>query len=203
MFIRTTYALGDPAKIEESLDALRNEAPKLLGDSPGYRRFGLFADREQGKILMGSWWETERDRENSEEHLADRRTTLLSPFADTANVENYEIAHYVDAGEPLPGACFRLGRFIVDPSRVDELVAMFKERAGSTFPQMPGHLGSTMIIDRTRGFGGVGTLFTDRDALVASRGPQSAVRGAAAQRTGLRPICLEEFEVVLLENKIT
>src|SRR5262249_44747087 len=69
MYVRTTYATGDPARIESSLELLRREAPDLLAQTPGYRGFGLFADREMGKISMGSWWESEQARTKSDLRL--------------------------------------------------------------------------------------------------------------------------------------
>jgi hypothetical protein len=200
MYARTTYATGVPAQIEHCLETLRTEAPKLLLDSHGFRSFGLFADREQGKIAMGSWWQTENDRAISDSHLSRRRTELLTPFADSILIGDSEIAAFAQTPELTSAAAFRLGRFIVDPVRIDDLVSRFKEVGLPRLQDLSGFCGAAMFIDRERGAGSVGTLFADRSALVASRGPQSDARREAVQQTGMRVMCLEEFEVVLLEN---
>lgn len=200
MYARTTYAIGDPARIEHSLEGLSAEAPKLLADSPGYRSFGLFADREQGKIAMASWWETASDRTNSEAHLGQRRTELLTPFADSILVDSSEVVAF-DASVDISSArMFRLGRFMIDRSRIDELVNLFKEAGLPMIRALPGACGAAMFIDRDRGAGAVGSLFIDRAALEASRTPQSIARRQAVERTGMRMMCLEELEVVLMEN---
>ena len=199
MYARTTYAVGDPTKIEDAIEGLRTEAPKLLADSPGYRSFGLFADRELGKIAMGSFWDTEADRSNSDKHLGERRTELLTPFADTIDIDNYEIAALASSPEVESATTFRIGRFEVDPARMDELISGFE----GMLPQMQelsGFCGAAMLVDRAHGRGEVCTLVKGREAVVASRLTQSAGRRAAAARTGMRVISLEEFEVVLLEN---
>lgn len=200
MYARSTYATGDPAKIEDALEALRTEAPKLLADSPGFRSFGLFADRALGKIAMGSWWETEADRTNSDAHLAQRRTELLSPFADSILVGAAEVAAFAGTPEISSAGAFRLGRFLIDPSRIDELVTLFRESGLPAMHTIPGFCGAAMFTDRENGAGAVGTLFTDRAALEGSRTAQSEARRRAAEQTGLRAMCMEEFEVVLLEN---
>jgi heme-degrading monooxygenase HmoA len=202
MYARAIYAVGDPAQVEHSLEGLRTEAPKLLADSPGFRSFGLFADREQGKIAMGTWWETEHDRANSDAHLGQRRTELLSPFADSVLIANAEIVAFAGTPEMSSAGTFRLGRFMIEPDRVDDLVRLFKEAGLPRMQDLTGFCGAAMFIDRERGTGSVGSLFTDRAALAASRGPQSAARREAVQRTGLRLMCLEEFEVVLLEDNL-
>jgi hypothetical protein len=200
MYARTTYAVGDPAQIEHALEGLRTEAPKLLADCAGYRSFGLFADRELGKIAMGSWWETASDRDNSDAHVGERRTELLSPFADSIAVSNVEVAAFTGSPDLESAGTFRLGRFMIDPARIDELVGAFKEVGLPRMQDLSGFCGAAMFIDRENGFGSVSTLFTDRAALAASRTPQSEMRRQAVQRSGMRAICLEEFEVVLLEN---
>lgn len=200
MYARTTYAIGDPARIEDALEGLRTEAPKLLADSPGFRSFGLFADRDLGKIAMGSWWETEADRAASDTHLAQRRTELLTPFADSILIGSAEVSAFSATPDLGSAGAFRLGRFLIDPGRIDELVALFTTNGLPAMQNLPGFCGAAMFTDRQTGTGAVSTLFTDKAALAASRTAQSMARRQAAATTGLRAMCLEEFEVVLLEN---
>ncbi len=200
MYARNTYAVGDPAEIDGALEGLRTEAPKLLADCPGFRSFGLFADRDLGKIAMGSFWDSEADRANSDKHLGERRTELLTPFADSVAVQNYEIAALASSPELEAARYFRMGRFEIDPARIDELIGLFTENGLPRLQDFPGFRGAAMFVDRELGRGAVCTLFADRAALVASRRPQSGARREAAQRTGLRAICLEEFDVVLIED---
>lgn len=200
MYARTTYAVGDPAEIEVAIEALRTEAPKLLADCAGFRSFGLFTDREQGKIAMASWWETEKDRADSDAHLGRRRTEMLQPFADSISLNNSEVAAFEAVPEISSAGAFRLGRFMIDSARIDDLVELFKQNGIPRMRELDGFRGTAMFVDRTLGFGAVGTLLSDRSALAASRTPQSKARRQAAEATGLRVVCLEEFEVVLLEN---
>jgi hypothetical protein len=200
MYARTIYAVGDPAQIEHSLEGLRTEAPKLLADSPGFRSFGLFADRELGKIAMASWWETESERANSDTQNSRRRTELLTPFADSILVGNSEVAAFAAGAEISSAGAFRLGRFMIDPARIDDLVGLFQESGLPRMQDMSGFCGAAMFVDRTLGTGAVGTLFTDRAALAASRTQQSGSRRLAVERAGVRLMCLEEFDVVLMEN---
>jgi hypothetical protein len=200
MYARTTYAVGDPAEIDRSIEGFRTEAPKLLNDEHGFRSFGLFADRELGKLAMATWWETESDRAASDTHLSQRRTELLTPFADTVYIGNYDVVAFAATPQLSEAGAFRLGRFMIEADRIDDLVSLFKDRGVQRLQDLSGFCGAAMFIDREQGGGSVGTLFTDRSALAASRGPQSMLRKEAAQRAGIRVMCLEEFEVVLVEN---
>jgi len=200
MYARTIYAIGDPAQIDHSLEGFRTEAPKLLADCPGFRSYGLFADREQGKIAMASWWETERDLTHSDAQLAGRRNELLTPFADSVLVGNAEVAAFAGSPELSSAGAFRLGRFMIEPGQIDSLVDIFKETGLPRMQGLPGFCGAAMLIDREKGTGSVGTLFTDRAGLAAARTMQSVARRDAVQRTGMRMMCLEEFEVMQMED---
>ncbi|MGW5777723.1 antibiotic biosynthesis monooxygenase [Streptomyces sp. NPDC003863] len=201
MYVRTIYAIGDPAKVDACVDALREEAPRALAGQPGYRGFALFTDRELGKILTGSWWESEQALRNSDDQLKERRATMLAPFADTMTVDSWEAAVFTPPAEVGPGAGFRLTRFEIDPSGADLLVETFR---GATLPKVQAIAGfetAAMLLDRAGGRGSVGVVYTDQAALAASRGKQSAARGEAVTKTRVSIRSLEEFEVVTLERR--
>ncbi|WP_354644418.1 hypothetical protein [Kitasatospora camelliae] len=200
MHLRTVYATGDPALIDSALDALTAEAPGLLAPQPGYQGFGLFADRELGKIVMGSWWETEEDQQASDLRLRDRRTALLGPFASSIATDVWEAAVYTPPARLGAGAGFRMLRFDFDPASAEQMITAARESVLPALRETPGFESFTLLVDRAAGRGSAGALHTDRAALVASRGPSAAVRAAGVPRTGVVIRSLEEFEAVLLHR---
>ncbi|MEE1826058.1 hypothetical protein PUR61_28255 [Streptomyces sp. BE20] len=199
MFVRTVYATGDPAALDRALDGLRAEAVGLLAPEPGYRGFGLFADRELGILTMGSWWESARAERESDERLRGRRAELLAPFAGTVTTDLWQAvvaARPVQAG---PGAWFRLARFDFDRVQGDRIAAAFRERALPAMQRIDGFLGGSMLFAVEDERGSVGGLFADRAALVASRGAVAEARARAVAGGGVRLRSLEEFEVILLD----
>jgi len=199
MYVRTIYLTGDPALADKTLDGLSAEAPGLLASQPGYRGFSIFADREEGKILLGSWWETEQAERDSFAALRDRRQDLLEVFGGTVTVDTWEAA-VARRGVAGPGAGFRLVRIAFDPAGVDRLVSAFEETAIPGLESIDGFVGGALLVDRTRGLGSVGAIFRDRAAFEASRGPQAQLRTRAVKASGVTVRGLEEFEVVLLDR---
>ncbi|MEV6952463.1 antibiotic biosynthesis monooxygenase [Streptomyces sp. NPDC051183] len=197
MYVRSIYATGDPAELDGVVEALRTDGRALLSTQPGFRGMGLFADRELGKLLVGSWWEDEASRQASYENLRKRRAEMMAPFAQTVTVDNWEAAVARRAEELGPGAGFRLVRMDVEPSDIDLLVDTFRDTSLPKVQKIPGMAGISLLIDRDRGRAAVGALYTDHDALVASRRAVAAVRGEATATARATTRSLEEFEVVL------
>ncbi|MFD9633019.1 antibiotic biosynthesis monooxygenase [Streptomyces violascens] len=196
-YLRTTYVTGDPAKLDGVLDALRSEAPGMLTQNPGYHRFGLFADREIGKILMGSWWESESARAESDTRLRERRLELLAPFADTVTVDDWEAVSYTPAPKVAPGMWMRTAYVEFDPSDAATYRKTFEEQGRPQLEALDGAVSATLFLKAAEGRAHVGAMFRDKGTLAASRGPQSAIRGAAFKKMDARLRSLEEFELIM------
>nr|WP_042381002.1 antibiotic biosynthesis monooxygenase [Streptacidiphilus melanogenes] len=201
MHVRTTYVTGDPGKIDQALDGLLVEAVKLLSEEPGYRGYGLFADRELGKITMGSWWDSVEAAHSSNEQVQQRRAELLAPFASSLSVMTLEALAYTPNPQVEAGGGFRLARFQIPPDRLDQMAELFRTAALPGFETTPGFAGAALLADRRTGIGSVGTLWTTRDALAASRSAQSAARARATSDVPMNVIALEEFEVLLVDRR--
>ncbi|MFI6449035.1 hypothetical protein [Kitasatospora sp. NPDC050543] len=200
MYVRTVYATGDPALIDQALAGLRAEAVGLLTSQPGYRGYGLFVDRTLGKIEMGSWWESEQAERDSDQQLRVRRAALLAPFAGTTATDVWEAAVFAPPGEVGPGAGFRLVRADFDPAQAEPLVSAFRETALPALEAMPGFVTGALLVRRAEGRAQVGVIFADQASLAASRTPQAQARAKAVAASGITVRSLEEFEVVLLDR---
>src|SRR5579885_3388065 len=110
IFVRTVYAVGDPQKIDAAIEALKDEGRMLLAAQPGYRGMGLFADRELGKLSIGTWWDSEKARQDSEDALQTRRSELLRPFATAITIDNWEVIAASRPEQTPTGACMRMSR---------------------------------------------------------------------------------------------
>jgi quinol monooxygenase YgiN len=203
MQIRTTYATGDPARMAQAVEVLIREAVPALTPQPGYRGFGLFADRQLGKIAMASWWENRQAERASNGRLQERRTELLAPFAASVTIDSMEAAVFTPPQNPPgPGAGWRLARLEFDPGNVEQLVDTFQELVLPKCRAIAGFVGATLLLERATGHAAAATMWQDRAALVASRGPQAAVRSVEVPKSGVLVRSLEEFDVVLLDHRV-
>ncbi|WMX45242.1 hypothetical protein RGF97_10805 [Streptomyces roseicoloratus] len=197
MYVRSLYMTGDPAKVDGFAETVRTKGFEMLSPQPGFRGMGVFADRELGKLLVGSWWEDEASRQASDEALSSRRSEMMAPFAQTMTIDNWE-APVARRAEGLgPEACFRLVRMDVDPTDVDLLVDTFRDTSLPKAEKVPGLAGISLLVDRAHGRAAVGALYRDADALASSRGTIAAIRGESETKARATTRSLEEFAVVM------
>ncbi|MGW2517461.1 hypothetical protein ACWC09_10645 [Streptomyces sp. NPDC001617] len=199
MFVRTVYATGDPAKVDTAIRALNAQGRDLLEERPGYRGSGIFIDRELGKLLAVSWWETEEARRNSDEVMRERRASLLEPFAATTAVDNYEAVVFHSVRRPEAGGGLRISRLEFDPADADLLADTFRASVVPRLETLHGLARTSLLVDRERGRAIVGALFVDRESLAASRGAQASARHEGAAKAHVTVVGLEEFEVVFTD----
>lgn len=201
MFARHTYVTGDPRTIDDAILAATKQGRELLREQPGYGGMVVFADRDLGKLLIGSFWGSEQAARASDEALREQRVALLRPFAATISSEIYEVAATHHVREPAPGAASRRMVMEFDPAETDRLVAFFNDIA-PMLGSIPGFCRATVFVDRARGRSVLGTVYTDRESLTASRSAAAALRAEVAQKAAQPPAArsLEEFEVVLFEG---
>ncbi|MFF8288462.1 antibiotic biosynthesis monooxygenase [Streptomyces sp. NPDC016309] len=201
MFVRTTYATGEPAKLDGAVGALTTEGRQQLAQEPGYRGVGVFVDREVGKLVIGTWWEDEEALRASADRMSEVRARMLAGFAATVTVDSWEAAVVTRPESAGEGARFRMVRMEVAPSDADSLVDSYEHGALPRLRAMPGFLGGSLLLDRVGGRATVGALYADQESLAASRGPVAAVRGEATARARTTVRSLEEFEVVMVEAR--
>jgi hypothetical protein len=159
----------------------------------------LFVDRELGKLLVASWWDSEKARQDSDEVLRERRVALLEPFAATMAIENYEAVVFHQVRQPGPGAAIRLTRVEFDPSDAELFADTFRASVLPRLETLTGLDRAVLLLDAARGRGRVGAIFSDRAALAASRAGQAAARHEGAAKAHVTVNALEEFDVVFSE----
>lgn len=196
MFVRTVYATGDPAQLGTAVGALKTRGHDLLEERPGYRGAGVFVDRDLGKLLTVSWWDSVEARRNSDEVMSARRPELLQPFAGTVAVENYEAVVFHRAHRPVAGGRLRVTRLEFEPADADLAADTFHAGVLPRLDVLPGFAGAALFLDRERGRGMSGVLFADRVSLAASRSAQAMIRRESAAKAHVRVVALEEFEVI-------
>ena len=98
MYARVTWLEGSPAQAREAVAAMREQAIPAIEATTGFQEVLFLMDREGGRALALTFWETLEDLEDSEE-LARRLRSLPVARWATLGAERFEVALRVRAGE--------------------------------------------------------------------------------------------------------
>jgi heme-degrading monooxygenase HmoA len=111
MHARVTTMEGTSERLAEGLRQIREDVLPQLQQQDGFKGFVVFDNRQSGKLIGFSLWESEQAMRASEE-VADRtRTASAGVMDDTiAGVERYEVALFeVPSAGPVSGVTDTVG----------------------------------------------------------------------------------------------
>jgi heme-degrading monooxygenase HmoA len=101
-FLRSTDLYGVPDKLDDGIAFVRDKALPVLKQQPGFRAMLVSVNRETGRMMAASVWETEQARAASEASIQNLRGEAAKILgASGARVENFETV-YVSIKLPAP-----------------------------------------------------------------------------------------------------
>ena len=118
MHARMTTMEGSSERLDEGLREIREDVLPQLQQQDGFKGFVVFDNRQSGKLIGFSLWESEQAMQASEE-VADRtRRQSAETMSDTiAGVERFEVALFeVPSAGPVSGVTDTVGG-VTDPVR--------------------------------------------------------------------------------------
>ena len=97
MFARVTFSQVDPSQAEEVEAIMQETVLPMMRQQKGFKNYISFVDRASGKAITVTLWETEVDRQASDQasEYYDEAISRVKPFFKAPPVvENYEAEIY-------------------------------------------------------------------------------------------------------------
>jgi heme-degrading monooxygenase HmoA len=96
MHARASTMTGDPAKVDEAARMLEGELYAQLEQIDGFRGIVALAQRDTGKSLVATFWDSEAAMHASEEMANQARSTAGQRIGATGapEIERYEVIFY-------------------------------------------------------------------------------------------------------------
>jgi heme-degrading monooxygenase HmoA len=91
MYARVTWLEGSPSQAKDAIHGIRDLAIPALREQPGFVELLFLMDREGGRALAVTIWETPEDLEASEEAARRLRGVPIARWA-SSGVERFELA---------------------------------------------------------------------------------------------------------------
>ena len=196
MYARTTTLRADPATIDAGIAHVQSQVLPAVKDIEGYVGMSMLVDRESGRCISTTAWQSEEALQNSAEMVKPLRDTAVDNFgAGASEVESWEIA-VVHRDHAAPeGACARITWLSGDADLADRAADIYRMAVLPRVQELAGFCSSSFMINRATGRA-VGTVvFETREHMEASRDAAMGIRTAASGEVGATIDDVAEMDV--------
>jgi heme-degrading monooxygenase HmoA len=202
VYARSTTIQAQPSSIDAGIALVRDEGMPAVRDMPGCIGISLLVDRQSGRCIVTTAWETEEAMRAGAEQLTPLRDRAAKMMGGTASVDNWEIAvlHRV---RPAPeGAGVRVTWARVPEGGMDQGIEYYKSSVLSQLEDLDGFCSASLLVDRASGRGVTSATFESLDAMERNRDRATALKTASIREAGVEELDECEFELALAHLRV-
>jgi heme-degrading monooxygenase HmoA len=202
VFARSTTIRARQESIDTGIAQVRDEVmPALLG-MDGCIGLSMLVDRQGGRCIATSAWQSEEAMAASEEQLRPMRERVGEMLGGQPEVERWEIAQLHRDHTSNPGACVRATWVRVEPADLDDALEIYRTSVLPGVEGMDGFCSASMLVDRGSGRCVSSVTFDSMDALERSRQQAASMRDLATREARATVLDVCEFELALAHLRV-
>ncbi|WKG05796.1 antibiotic biosynthesis monooxygenase [Mycolicibacterium sp. HK-90] len=202
MYARSTTVQARPEAIDAGIAHVRDEVMPALLEMDGCVGISLLVDRESGRCIATTAWETEEAMHASAERAAPLRARAAETFGGSATVEEWEIAVLHRDHRTHEGACVRATWAQLDPGQIDGGIEHYKSSVLPAMEDLDGFCSASLMVDRASGRGVSSASFDSREAMERSKDQAGALKTSAIREVGAEELNECEFELALAHLRV-
>ncbi len=198
MYARTTTIMADRQHLDAGIADVQDSVLPAVGDMDGCTGLSMLCDRDSGRVIVTTAWESEEAIAGTRERVRALRERTTRQFGATdAQVQEWEIAAMHRLHPAGDDACARVTWSCVDPADMDRVLDVFRTDLIPRMDEMPGFCSLSLMLDRQTGDNSLTAVYADRRSLEASRQRATYIRDEFRRRLRMSATEVAEFDVVL------
>jgi heme-degrading monooxygenase HmoA len=202
VYARSTTIEAQPESIDAGIAYVCDELMPALEGTDGCVGMSLLVDRESGRCIGTSAWESEEAMRASEEQIASIRDRAAESFRGSASVARWEIAAMHRDHRSADGACVRATWFKVPNGQMNRSVELYRDSVLPALEKLDGFCSASLMIDRSSGRAVSSTVFDSREAMDRSREGARSLRTARLRELGADQLDVGEFDLALAHLRV-
>ena len=199
---RTTNIQAQPSCIDAGIAHVRDEVMPALQALDGFVGLSLLVDRESGRCIATSAWETEEAERLSADQVRPLRERAAEVFGGTATAEAWEIGVLHRDHSSCEGACVRATWIRVPPDQVERALESYKSAVVPGLEALDGFCSASLLINRSTGRAVSSASFDSREAMDRNRDQAAELRSARSRDMGADVLDVGEFELAIAHLRV-
>lgn len=202
MYARSTTIQAQTSSIDDGIAHVRDTVMGALEELDGFIGMSLLVDRQSGRCIATTAWETEEAMRASAEAVRPVRDRAVEIFGGTAQVEEWDIAVLHRDHHSREGACVRATWVKIDPDRTDQGIDFFKTTILPALEDLEGFCSASLMVDRASGRGVGCSTFDSFEALERDREQLDRLRATGSQEVSAEILDEGDFELAVAHLRV-
>ncbi len=203
MYARSTTIHAQPSAIDAGVAHVRDEVMPQLQGLDGFVGMSLLTDRESGRCIVVTAWESQDAMNAVAEQVRPIREKATQMFSGGApTVDEWDIAILHRARQMPEGACARVTWGHVDPAHADAAIEHFKMNIVPDSEALEGFCSTSLLVNRNTGRGVACTTFDSREAMERNRDGARTMKQMRMKETGAAELDEAEFDVAFAHLRV-
>ncbi|MDT0276633.1 antibiotic biosynthesis monooxygenase [Blastococcus goldschmidtiae] len=198
MYARSTTLTADPERMDDGIAEVRDTVMPAVLDMDGCTGLSMLCDRDSGRCIVTTAWETEEAMARTRDRVAMLRDNTATRFGSASpQVQEWEIAALHRLHHAGDDACARVTWSRTDPDRAEQVIDAFRTTIVPRMDDVPGFCSLSMMIDRHSGLGSLTTVYDDRSAMEAAGDDMRRMREEFTRQMRMELVDVQSYDVVL------
>jgi hypothetical protein len=202
VYARSTTINAAPPSIDAGIAQVRDEVMPMLLDMDGCIGLSMLADRDSGRCIATSAWQSEAAMRATDEALRPMRDRIAETMGGSPMVQEWEIAVLHRDHRSVAGACVRATWVQVDPANLDRAIDVYKLASLPRLEDLAGFCSASLLVDRASGRAVSSVTYDSQEAMESNREAAASMRSATAKDAGAEVLDVCEFELVIAHLRV-
>ncbi|MEB3984146.1 hypothetical protein OQ968_23125 [Mycobacterium sp. 663a-19] len=198
MYARSTTIQAQPLSVDIGIAHVRDVVMPALQEMAGCVGVSLLVDRQSGKCIATSAWESIEAMRSSAERVAPIRDRAALMFDGSARVEEWEIALLHRDHRSQAGACVRATWLKVVPDQLNRSLDFYRTAVLPEMERLDGFCSASLMVDHPACRRAVScSTFDSLEAMARNRDRATELRSRRVRDLGAEVIDVAEFELAI------
>lgn len=206
MYARSTTIQAQPLSIDVGIAHIRDVVLPACQELDGFVGLSLLVDRQSGRCIATSSWDSIDAMRASAERVApirDRAALMWSALGGGARVEEWDIALLHRDHPSRQGACVRATWLKVVPDQLSRSLDFYRTAVLPEMEELDGFCSASLLVDHPAHRRAVSCLtFDSAEAMARNRDRATELRSKRVRDLGAEVVDVAEFELAIAHLRV-